>query len=63
MSNRHNLGWCVLVPLISVYTNLLAHSSTEGYHDFFKFVPVVNRTAVQNYILVCIWTYNFRATA
>ena len=54
MSNRHNFGWCVLVPLISVYTNLHAHSFTKGYPDFFKFVAIVNRTAVQNCILVCI---------
>ena len=46
----------------------------EGYPDFFKFVAIVNRTAVQNCILVCIWiefeffnseqlNLNFRATA
>ena len=55
MSNRHNLGWCVLVPLISVYTNVLAHSSTEGYPEFLKFVAIVNRTAVQHCIFICIW--------
>ena len=51
----------MLLPLKWMYPNLLMHSSTEGHPGFFKFIVIMNRAGMLNYILVCIWTQFLKA--
>ena len=57
------LGWHILLALTWMYLNLLMHSSSEGYPDFFKFFAIMSSAAVHNCMLVCIWTSIFKAVA